>query len=126
MTKCVVIVDDDTAASAVYETVLKMEGFAVKTYISGELALTAIDQDGAPDLILLDSSMPTMTGVEFIKTLHRKARPSNPKLPCPVIGFSSFKQGSSINSEFESLVTHYYEKPDDISLFLDIIQRHLG
>lgn len=121
MTKRVVIVDDDNSASSVYETVLKMEGFSVTTFIDGETALTAIAQDGVPDLILLDSSMPSMTGVEFIQTLTKDA-----KLPCPVIGFSSFKQGASINSEFESLVTKYYEKPDDISLFLDIIQRHLG
>jgi DNA-binding response OmpR family regulator len=64
------IVDDDMAASAALQAVLRMAGYRVLCAADGQVAL---NMAGAtlPDLIVTDWMMPGMDGVELCKRLRK-------------------------------------------------------
>lgn len=67
------VVDDDPDSLSIIAEALRWEGYGVKTAISGQEALEAI-QNWSPDLILLDVNMPGMNGLETLKDLRHKER----------------------------------------------------
>jgi DNA-binding response OmpR family regulator len=70
----ILIVDEDADNRQLLEIVLAREGFLLQTAASGEEALARVAQQ-PPDLILLDLTMPDMTGYEVLGKL--KGDPAN-------------------------------------------------
>lgn len=66
----VLVVDDDTRHLAAVRRVLKRSGFEVTVAVGGAQALKNC-KVRMPDLILLDASMPTMSGQEFIRCFRK-------------------------------------------------------
>ena len=64
----VMVVDDQPANLKLMEDMLRHEGYAVRSFPRGRLALIAAAQR-APDLILLDINMPEMDGFEVCTRL---------------------------------------------------------
>ncbi|MCX7590128.1 MAG: response regulator [Kiritimatiellae bacterium] len=64
----ILLVDDDTSLLVTLGDFLGFEGYEVRTADSGEAALKLLE-DFAPDLIILDMSMPGMGGVGFLKKI---------------------------------------------------------
>ena len=60
----IIVVDDQPANLKLMEDMLRQEGYAVRSFPRGRLALAAAAQQ-PPDLILLDINMPEMDGFEF-------------------------------------------------------------
>jgi len=74
------LVDDDTSLLVTLRDFLRFEGYEVVTAESGEKAL-AVLAETAPDLIILDMSMPGMGGIGFLKEiLHQDGKPRYPVL----------------------------------------------
>jgi len=74
------LVDDDTSLLITLRDFLRFEGYEVVTAESGEKAL-AILAETAPDLIILDMSMPGMGGIGFLKEImHKDGKPRYPVL----------------------------------------------
>lgn len=67
----VLIVDDDAANRRLPEVVLRRAGVAVTTVDSGGAALDAVAQ-GDFSVILLDLTMPTMSGIDVCEVLRRQ------------------------------------------------------
>jgi CheY-like chemotaxis protein len=65
----VLVVDDDPQVLHFLEDVLQLAGYGVTVASSGAVALNIIDQQ-APDLVVLDLSMPEPDGFEILQTLH--------------------------------------------------------
>ncbi|GHB50387.1 DNA-binding response regulator [Streptomyces xanthochromogenes] len=65
----VLVVDDDDAVRRSLDRGLRLDGFRVRTADSGRAALAAIGQ-GPPDVLVLDVSMPGMSGIEVCRTLR--------------------------------------------------------
>ncbi|MEU9991619.1 response regulator transcription factor [Streptomyces sp. NPDC048045] len=65
----VLVVDDDAAIRRSLERGLRLNGFAVRTATDGPQALTAIDRT-PPDVLVLDVSMPGMSGIEVCTRLR--------------------------------------------------------
>ncbi len=85
----VLIVDDVAALRDAYRIFLETQGHSVVTAGDGREAMTMLEQGLRPDLILLDLSMPTMTGWEF-----RDAQRTDPELDrIPVIVLSAEEVG---------------------------------
>lgn len=64
------LVDDDTSLLITLRDFLRFEGYDVITADSGEKALTVLaEEETAPDLIILDMSMPGMGGIGFLKEI---------------------------------------------------------
>ena len=68
-TATVLIVDDDLAAVETFAQALRLEGYEVRTALSTESGLRAV-QASRPDAILVDLRMPFANGVEFLRRLR--------------------------------------------------------
>lgn len=74
----VMVVDDNPANLRLMEEMLRPRGYEVRSFPRGRMALAAATQN-PPDLILLDITMPEMTGYEVCERL--KASPQLAKIP---------------------------------------------
>ena len=71
MTPYVLIVEDETAISALLEYNLQREGFETALAEDGDIALL-MTKERVPDLILLDWMIPKLSGVEVCRRLRRR------------------------------------------------------
>ena len=72
----VLIVDDDKFRLSMYAVKFKNHDLEVETALSGAEALSKLQNDKAPDIIILDLIMPGMDGYEFMaKVREQKLAP---------------------------------------------------
>ena len=71
----VLLVDDDPLLSESLGFILKQEGYKVLTAASGGEALDIAGRE-EPDVVLLDVSLPDLSGVEVCRRLHSNCRAS--------------------------------------------------
>jgi len=72
----VLIVDDDKFLLSMYAVKFKNRGFEVDTALSGAEALSKLQSDKVPGIIILDLIMPGMDGHEFMaKVREQKLAP---------------------------------------------------
>ena len=72
MAKTVLVVDDDPTQRRLIQAVLEREGFGVAQAENGEEALARLQSGGAADVIILDLSMPGMSGTETLKEMRAR------------------------------------------------------
>jgi CheY-like chemotaxis protein len=76
----ILLIDDDTSLLVTLSDFLRFEGYEVTTAESGEAGLKRL-KTVAPDLIILDMSMPGMGGVGFLKEISSaEGKPRYPVL----------------------------------------------
>jgi CheY-like chemotaxis protein len=84
MNNKIVIVEDHPILASIYQKKLTSEGYQVEIASDGQTGLDLINHI-SPDLVILDLIMPTLNGMEVLKTLR-----SNPLFKSlPVFIFSS-------------------------------------
>lgn len=115
------LVDDEKHLLLSLSDHLLHEGFKVATATSGEDALAKLDAT-APDLIILDISMPGMGGVGFLRRISREDGTTT----YPVLVLTA---RGSMKAFFESIqVDGFLEKPCDeselVSKIREITARH--
>jgi two-component system response regulator MprA len=66
----ILIVEDDAAVRRMLERSLAKEGFAVRAAADGAAAL-ALAERSAPDLVVLDVTMPGLSGIDVCRRLRR-------------------------------------------------------
>jgi DNA-binding NtrC family response regulator len=76
----ILIVDDEPQIRQSFEKILTAEGHTVKTASSGEAAISLV-QTAVPDLVIMDVSLPGMSGLEAFRAIHE----IEPKLPVIVM-----------------------------------------
>ncbi len=69
----VLIADDDGASRALVVTLLRHAGHEALEAADGATALTTIDSEN-PDLLIMDLSMPGVSGTEVIRQVQRRAK----------------------------------------------------
>lgn len=70
----ILLVEDDSFISGMYQTKLTNLGFDVKLANNGEAAWQELQQDPLPDLVLLDIVLPERDGFEILEALRKKDR----------------------------------------------------
>ncbi len=86
--KTVLVVDDSKAEQRLIEALLQHLGVKVAVADSGESALSWLENNGRPDLIVLDIIMPGLSGLDLCRQIR-----SNPELEkIPVVFCSSKDQ----------------------------------
>ena len=79
----ILVVEDDAATREGIDALLREQGLAVETACNGNEALAYLKSAGQPLLILLDLTMPGMSGWEFRR--RQRADPSLADIPVVVM-----------------------------------------
>jgi CheY-like chemotaxis protein len=116
----VVVIDDDDDARAIMKMVLEAHGAFVIVAASARDGLATLGQI-APDVLLVDLTMPTDDGYWFIDQLKAQPREGGRTVP-PAIAVSGSSEGHrerAIRAGFDAFVS----KPVDVELLCETIQR---
>jgi DNA-binding response OmpR family regulator len=116
----IMVVDDQPANLKLMECMLKKQGYGVRSFPRGRMALAAAGQQ-APDLILLDINMPEMNGYEVCQRLK-----SDPRLAgIPVIFLSALDAAEDKVKAFHSGGVDYVSKPFQFEEVQARVETHL-
>jgi two-component system, sensor histidine kinase and response regulator len=102
----IMVVDDQPANLKVLEDMLRNQGYHVRSFPRGRLALAAAAQN-PPDLILLDINMPEMNGYDVCRKLKEESRLQD----IPVIFLSALSDIADKLKAFRSGGVDYIGKP---------------
>jgi putative two-component system response regulator len=118
--RVVLLVDDNEDCRIIYGSTLRHAGYAVKLANDGMQAIESVSTT-APDLILLDISMPRMDGLETLENLKRDPRTS----AIPVVAVSARvgkdQQADVLKAGFSEVLL----KPVTPAEILSSVKRHL-
>ena len=67
----ILIVDDDESVTQTFASMLRLEGYQVRTAINAESGLL-VAEESRPDAIILDLRMPLVDGLGFLRRLRAK------------------------------------------------------
>jgi two-component system, sensor histidine kinase and response regulator len=116
----IMIVDDTPANLKLLEDMLLQEGYEVRSFPLGRLALAAAAKN-PPDLILLDVNMPEMNGYEVCERLK-----SNGSLTdIPIIFLSALNETQDKVKAFRAGALDYISKPFQIEEVHARVETHL-
>jgi DNA-binding response OmpR family regulator len=113
----ILLVEDDEATCSMYATVLRMEGFVVRTAFDGLAALRLLEAFD-PDVVILDLKLPMASGFEVLHEL----RVSRSRTTLPVIAVSGHERGveqARRNPEFFAAL----QKPFDPNDLIGVTRR---
>lgn len=114
----ILFVDDDPAVLLSVGDQLRLEGYEVLTAETGDQAMQVL-RNTAPDLIILDISMPGMSGLAFLKKISGPGGKSR----YPVLVFTARANMEHFFSE--TAVDGFLAKTSDPSLLLEEVRRIL-
>jgi DNA-binding NarL/FixJ family response regulator len=117
----ILIIDDDKAILQLLADDLTERGFAVATAQTGEEGLAAIARD-APDLILCDILMPSMSGLEVLSRSSRLM----PLLDAPFICITAMAWRDHELQARRLGAVDYLVKPIDFDILAEIIKARLA
>ncbi len=114
------VVDDDPAILELIEHQLRRKGHRVVAVGSPEAAVTAVEERGAPEVAVLDVSMPGRTGFDLLADLRRREGCAE----LPAVFLSARVQPEDIATG-EALGAVYLTKPYVANALLTAIERVL-
>ena len=95
----ILIVEDDSVLSHLYQNAFSFQGFEVEMASDGKEGLEAASSL-KPDLILTDIMMPNMDGIEMLKKIKAKPQTKN----IPVIVMSNLSNEEDVLREMRAFV----------------------
>jgi PAS domain S-box-containing protein len=116
----VLIIDDDPAIIDATAMFLEIEGFDVHTAVSGDDALTKIEDGLRPDVVVSDYRLPGLNGVEVVRRIRNLAGDDVPTII--MTGDTSAQEISSANL-MRCIVLH---KPIKSERLISIIHESCG
>jgi len=105
----ILIADDDVTSRAVLAGVLQKEGHEVEATVNGAEAWQALQQPGAPALVILDWTMPEMDGPEVV----RRVRALETDRPPYILMLTTRGDKADIIAGLEAGANDYLAKPFD-------------
>jgi two-component system phosphoglycerate transport system response regulator PgtA len=113
----VMLVDDDQECLDSLSSALRLEGFFVRDFDSPTRALNEYNPN-AIDVVITDYYLPGMTGIEFLKEIHRR------KIDVPVIIISGAHKKNTIERiSLKAGACAFFSKPLDIQHLIARIKR---
>lgn len=106
----VLIIEDDHSIQAILQRIMRNKfGFEIYEAVNGIEGLKIFEKI-LPDLILLDISMPFMSGIEFLEAIKKEPRLKD----IPVLVISANHQRELIDQMIKLGVNDYILKPMDL------------
>lgn len=120
--KKILLVEDDVALAAVYQSRLELENFEAKVVNDGDQALQAA-KEFKPDLILLDAMMPKISGFDVLDILRNTPETANIR----VIMLTALSQAKD-KERAEALGVNDYLVKSQVVIgdVVDRVKHHLG
>jgi CheY-like chemotaxis protein len=103
----VLVVDDDEDNVVIASTILRNNGFEVRTAYNGPTALKMLEEEEPFDLVLLDVMMPEMDGIEVLDRIKTNPRFSS----LPVILVTAKTQDEDVLTGYKCGADYYITKP---------------
>ncbi|MCB0116125.1 MAG: response regulator transcription factor [Caldilineaceae bacterium] len=100
----ILVVDDDAAITQLVARKFESSGFEVFTALSGEEALSVLEQQGLPHLAIVDINMPGMNGFELCRQLQSFS-------DLPIIFLTAVDQEEIVIQGIEHFAEDYVIKP---------------
>ena len=110
MAKWIIVVDDDTANLKMAGHILSKNNMRVTALKSGSSFLEYVNENGMPDLVLLDIKMPVMDGFETLGKL-RQLEEQKGLMKTPVIFLTADEDVDTETRGFEVGVSDFIRKP---------------
>ncbi len=110
MAKWIIVVDDDTANLKMAGHILSKNNMRVTAFKSGSTFLDYVNDNGMPDLVLLDIKMPVMDGFETLGEL-RKLEQQRGLMKTPVVFLTADEDVDTETRGFEVGVSDFIRKP---------------
>ena len=107
MEHSILVVDDEVMTRDLIRMMLERVGFSVREAEDGVDALRKLDDDGTPDVFILDVMMPNMDGYTFCRELRKRMDTAH----LPVIMLSAKTQESAVQEGLAAGATKYLTKP---------------
>jgi CheY-like chemotaxis protein len=114
----VLIVDDDMRNVFAISNLLEEQGMETIAARNGREALEKLDQNGDPDLILMDIMMPEMDGYEAI----REIRENRGKKKLPIIALTAKAMKGDRAKCIEAGANDYLSKPVDFDKLMSLLR----
>jgi DNA-binding response OmpR family regulator len=105
--KTIWIVDDDQEMSKAVTLMLKMLGYQTRHFLNARLAAKELLDGNRPDLLMLDISMPEVTGIMMLEFVRRRAEWND----IPVIMLSSESTEIQVEEARQLGADDYVMKP---------------
>jgi DNA-binding response OmpR family regulator len=119
----ILIVDDDESVTQTFASMLRLEGYQVRTAITAENGLREAEENH-PDAIILDLRMPLVDGLGFLRRLRSKD--AQRTTPVAIVTGDYFLE-EEISSELRELGAELRFKPmwleDLVGLARDLLDR---
>ena len=120
MSRRILIVEDHPTMREAMRLVLEREGFDIDEASDGDQALAAV-RDDAPDLVLLDMSIPGTAGLDVLGAI--KSDPSSSKVRVIVVTATG-EEGRA--AAMAGGADHYFTKPFSPIALLQAVEEVLG
>ncbi len=111
----VFVVDDDPGVRDAFSMLLELSGFSVECFASADQFLARY-RDGQPGCIVLDLSMPGMSGLELQSTLVERG------LGLPVIIVTAHGDVASVRASLKAGAVDFIEKPVDDQVLVSAVR----
>ncbi len=119
--RCILVADDEPLVRDLARAVLERAGYRVLTATDGEEALDSYRAGaGTIDLILLDYTMPRLTGLQVMEALHQEGA------PVPVVLSSGYALEGQVQQFLAAGARAFMPKPYRPQELVQTIRRVLG
>ncbi len=112
------VIDDSRAIRRIIGGMLRKLDFEVSEASHGLEGLERLEQDGAPDIVLVDWNMPEMNGLEFIKSVRSRPEYSN----LVIMMVTTETEMERMAQAFIAGANEYVMKPFDEATIVDKLQ----
>jgi CheY-like chemotaxis protein len=112
----VMLIEDDEGTRTCLGEILQIEGFSVVSFSNGLEAMSYLAHSPAPQLIIMDMSMPLMDGHQF-----RSAMLRDPRLAAiPVVVVTAYEPSAAARLS----VSRVFRKPVDIDALVETVRQY--
>lgn len=117
----VLVADDDADTRLLFRTVLEIRGCCVIEAADGEETVSAA-VSARPDLILMDGSLPCLSGVEAARQIRSSGHIGH----VPIVFISGHAGAPFIEQAHEAGCNEYLVKPFDLARLDDVLEKYCG
>jgi CheY-like chemotaxis protein len=118
--KLILVVEDDDGSRQLIKELLSFQSYQVVEAESGHRALKALEEHPI-DLILMDISLPDMSGLAVMKQIRAQEEYTN----LPIIALTAFVRRVDAEAAIKAGATSHIPKPVQIQELLSEIQKNL-